>query len=143
MVYLYKACDQKSDFCHQQLLRKMRRKKSWTDGRTDRQTEVKQYTLLPLRGYKNGCMNSPDFSQFIILKRAPRYCIPKHILNVNSISGSYGTVVLKYNKWLQKFIEIHCIIEPVVPQGWTIPEPVLPNTILTFFPGLAAMILKS
>jgi hypothetical protein len=27
---------QKSDFCHQQLLRKMRRKISWTDGRTDR-----------------------------------------------------------------------------------------------------------
>ena len=25
-----------SDFCHQQLLRKMRRKISWTDGRTDR-----------------------------------------------------------------------------------------------------------
>ena len=34
------------DFCHQQLLRKMRRKISWTDGRT----EVKQYTPLPLRG---------------------------------------------------------------------------------------------
>jgi hypothetical protein len=34
MVYLYEACDQKSDFCHQQLLRKMRRKISWTDGRT-------------------------------------------------------------------------------------------------------------
>ena len=34
MVYLYDACDQISDFCHQQLLRKMRRKISWTDGRT-------------------------------------------------------------------------------------------------------------
>ena len=44
MVYLYDACDQISDFCHQQLLRKMRRKISWTDERT----EVKQYT--PLRG---------------------------------------------------------------------------------------------
>ena len=31
MVYLYDACDQISDFCHQQLLRKMRRKMSWTD----------------------------------------------------------------------------------------------------------------
>ena len=50
MVYLYDACDQISDFCHQQLLRKMRRKLSWTDGRTDRWTEVKQYTPLPLRG---------------------------------------------------------------------------------------------
>jgi hypothetical protein len=36
MVYLYDACDQISDFCHHQLLRKMRRKISWTDGRTDR-----------------------------------------------------------------------------------------------------------
>ena len=37
MVYLYDACDQISDFCHQQLLRKMRRKISWTtDGQTDR-----------------------------------------------------------------------------------------------------------
>ena len=51
MVYLYDACDQISDFCHQQLLRKMRRKISWTDGRKDRRTEgwteVKQYTPLP------------------------------------------------------------------------------------------------
>ena len=46
MGYLYDACDQISDFCHQQLLRKMQRKISWTDGRT----EVKQYTLLSLRG---------------------------------------------------------------------------------------------
>ena len=36
MLYLYEACDQISDFCHQQLLRKMQRKISWTDGRTDR-----------------------------------------------------------------------------------------------------------
>jgi hypothetical protein len=31
MVYLYEACDQISDSCHQQLLRKMWRKISWTD----------------------------------------------------------------------------------------------------------------
>jgi len=37
MGYLYEACDQISDFCHQQLLRKMWRKISWTDGRTDGQ----------------------------------------------------------------------------------------------------------
>ena len=49
MVYLYDACDQISDFCHQQLLRKMRRKISWKDGRR----EVKQYTPSPFgeRGY--------------------------------------------------------------------------------------------
>jgi hypothetical protein len=33
MAYLYDASDQISDFCHQQLLRKMRRQISWTDGR--------------------------------------------------------------------------------------------------------------
>jgi hypothetical protein len=43
-VGFYNACDQISDFCHQQLLRKMRWKISWTNGRT----EVKQYTPLPL-----------------------------------------------------------------------------------------------
>jgi hypothetical protein len=31
MAYLYEACDQISDFCHRYLLRKMRRKISWTD----------------------------------------------------------------------------------------------------------------
>ena len=40
MGYLYDACDQISDFCHQQLLRKMWRKISWTDGRTDRRKTV-------------------------------------------------------------------------------------------------------
>ena len=39
MGYLYDACDQISDFCHQQLLRKMRRKISWTEGRTDGRTD--------------------------------------------------------------------------------------------------------
>ena len=40
MRYLYDACDQISDFCHQQLLRKMRRKISWTDGRMEYQISV-------------------------------------------------------------------------------------------------------
>ena len=48
MGYLYEACDQISDFCHEQLLRKMRqkyrgrtegRKDGRKDGRTDRQTD--------------------------------------------------------------------------------------------------------
>ena len=39
MVYLYDACVQISNFCQQQLLRKMWRKISWTDGRTDGQTD--------------------------------------------------------------------------------------------------------
>ena len=62
MGYLYDACEQISDFCRQQILRKMRRQISWTDGRTegrtdgrtdgttDRRREVKQYALRPLRG---------------------------------------------------------------------------------------------
>ena len=50
MVYLhvYDACDQISDFCHQQLLRKMQRKISWTEGRTDRgKTESTDNIGLP------------------------------------------------------------------------------------------------
>jgi hypothetical protein len=43
MVCLYDACDQISDFCHQQLLRNMQRKISWTDernvGRNDGRTD--------------------------------------------------------------------------------------------------------
>ena len=51
MVYLYEACDQISYFCHQQLLRKMRRTISWTDGRTDGQTDRgKTVYPLPLQG---------------------------------------------------------------------------------------------
>jgi hypothetical protein len=55
MVYLYDACDQISDFCHQQLLRGMEGRtevKQYTPltGGTEGRTEVKQYTPLPLRG---------------------------------------------------------------------------------------------
>ena len=39
MEYIYDACDQISDFCNQQLLRKMRRKISWMDGWTDGRTD--------------------------------------------------------------------------------------------------------
>ena len=51
MGYLYEACDQKSDFCHQQLLRKI----SWTDGRTDGQTDRGKTVYPPLGsgGIKN------------------------------------------------------------------------------------------
>jgi hypothetical protein len=43
MGYIYEACDQISDFCHQQLLRKMRRNITWTDS-------GKTVYPLPLRG---------------------------------------------------------------------------------------------
>ena len=52
MVYLYDDCDQISDFCHQQLLRKIRRKISWTDGRTDRGKTVYPFPFGE-QGYKN------------------------------------------------------------------------------------------
>jgi hypothetical protein len=54
MVYLYDACDQISDFCHQQLLRKMRRKISWTDGRTDGRTDRGKTVYPPLPSGSGG-----------------------------------------------------------------------------------------
>jgi hypothetical protein len=57
MVYLCDACDQISDFCHQQLLRKMRRKISWTDGRTDRGKTVYPPPPLGSGGIKNSVVN--------------------------------------------------------------------------------------
>jgi hypothetical protein len=81
MVYLYDACDQISDFWHQQLLRKMRWKISWTDGRTDRGKTVyfmffntkcwNNYTPAPRRGMGVYCFTSvsPSVrpSMFLIL----------------------------------------------------------------------------
>jgi hypothetical protein len=40
MGYLYETCDQISDFCYQVA------EKNILEGRTDRQTQVKQYTPL-------------------------------------------------------------------------------------------------
>jgi hypothetical protein len=81
MVYLYDACDQISEFCHQQLLRKMRRKISWMDGRT----EVKQYTPLPLRGadYRDLIfghklhIGSPYRGKRFLTRQIPTSCLPK------------------------------------------------------------------
>ena len=63
MVYLYEACDQKSDFCHQQLLRKCDEKYL---ERTEGRTEVKQYTPLPFgrRGYKKYVDNTLHVTYF-------------------------------------------------------------------------------
>ena len=66
MVYLYNDCDQISDFCHQQLLRKMRRQISWTDGRTDGQTDRgKTAYSLPPRG-AGVCLNMCCIACFTI-----------------------------------------------------------------------------
>jgi hypothetical protein len=64
MGYLYEACDQISDFCHQYLLRKMRRKISW-DGRKDRQTEGrtdrgKTVYPPPVKWWYNKYMNETE-----------------------------------------------------------------------------------
>jgi hypothetical protein len=85
MVNLYDTCDQTSDFCHQQLLRKMRRKISWVyeddddvnsddteADRQSRQTVVYQasspdevnsfYTPAPRRGRGVYCFTSVRLS---------------------------------------------------------------------------------
>jgi hypothetical protein len=69
MVYLYDACDKISDFCYQQLLRKISwmdgRTEGWKDGRTDRRTEGKQYTPHhnpKLRGAKH---HNPKLSDIL------------------------------------------------------------------------------
>ena len=57
MVYLFDACDQISDFCRQHLLRKMRRKISWTDGKTEGRKDGRmdrRRTVYPSRGYEKG-----------------------------------------------------------------------------------------
>jgi hypothetical protein len=57
MANLYEACDQISDSCHQYLLRKMRRKISWTDGRTDRQTDRDKTVYPPPPSGSGGIIN--------------------------------------------------------------------------------------
>jgi hypothetical protein len=81
--YTYmKLVTKKSDFCHQRLLRKMRRKISWTDGRTDRGKTV---YLTP-----------PSGSGGIITNHYQLY--RKHQINI-----SYNRVTLimkrKFKQW--------------------------------------------
>ena len=56
MVYLYDACDQISDFCHQQLLRKMRRKQI-LDGQKDGQTDRGKTVYPPPPSGNGGIIN--------------------------------------------------------------------------------------
>ena len=64
MVYLYGACDQISDFRHQQLLRKIRRKISWTDGRTEGQMDRGKTIYPPPSSGSGGIKNSIPPSPF-------------------------------------------------------------------------------
>ena len=107
MVYLYDACDQISDFCPQQLLRKMRRKISWTDGRTDIRTEVKQYTPPSPFG-ERGYNNIPQ------LVRYSRACDPYHdflgrgLLSTRKLLNQ-GFQVVKLKSSLQKLYCHHYV----------------------------------
>ena len=74
MVYLYDACDQISDFCHQQLLRKMRRKISWTDRRTDRGKTVYPPPPLGSGGRAGGIKIYVIFIE-LYMKMDPFVCI--------------------------------------------------------------------
>jgi hypothetical protein len=69
MGYLYEACDQTSDLCHQQLLRIVWRKISWTDGRmkgrrTDRGKTV--YTPPPSG---SGGIERGSFKPFVLIRK--------------------------------------------------------------------------
>ena len=92
MGYLYKACDQISDFYHQQLLRIMRRKISWTDGRTegrkdgrrtDRQTD-RGKTVYPPPPSGSGGINIYDLRwiSVYIRTRYEQLQIPLFFCNV-------------------------------------------------------------
>jgi hypothetical protein len=90
MVYLYDACDQISDFCHQQLLRKMRRKISWTDGRT----EVKRYTSPPPRSGSGGIINK--YTAKLGYRHPPQvFNIDKNLQTVQDISD-VNIIILIY-----------------------------------------------
>ena len=131
MVYLYDACDQISDFCHQQLLRKMRRKISWTDRRREVKqytpspfgeggirTEVKQYTPLPLR---RGGYNYVFQGPIIWWQKLDEFTVSQNLwyhrikLYVKEVDKSYvhvyqlGPMIpwqLNLKKWWRKLVEI-------------------------------------
>ena len=86
MVYLYDACDQISDSCHQQLLRKMRRKISWTDGQTDRGKTV--LTSLRERGYNY--QGYIPITRFVLLQ-LPKWM--KQVLTHNTLCVYQGIKV--------------------------------------------------
>ena len=93
IAYLYEACDQISYFCHQQLLRTMRRKISWNgrkDGQTDG-TKDRGKTVFP-----------PPWSGGINISVYPfRYTYtPESVIKPCYISsGMYGDL---------RFPKVHC-----------------------------------
>ena len=96
MVYLYDACDQLSDFCHQQWLRKMRRKISWMDGRT----EVKQYTPPPPSG--SGGIITPIPEALKSLYRSPGNKKNQLVLCKNYVLRHLGiTINIKNTKFVK------------------------------------------
>ena len=88
MVYLYDACDQISDFCHQQLLRKMRRHISWTDGRREGRTEGRTDGRRDGQTDRGKTVQSPPPSGSGGMLRYVLYCLFYHTSIYNGISLS-------------------------------------------------------
>ena len=94
MVYLYDACDQISDFCHQQLLRKMRRKISWTDrGKTVYPppplgsggiTRKNCFRYLKLISPLNAAICTTTSKDKNVMARTRKYYLKKHDLTLRS-----------------------------------------------------------
>jgi hypothetical protein len=98
MVYLYDACDQISDFCHQQLLRKMWRKISWTDGRMDRRKTVYPPSPFGQRGYKK-CDGKWAYMFNVYKNQQSRQTGSRNLMGpkmLPTIWGPYMKLVTKY-----------------------------------------------
>jgi hypothetical protein len=95
MVYLYDACDQISDFCHQQLLRKMRRKIFWMDGQTDRGKTV----YSPPPSGSGGIITYSFKNQKLITKYLQFHCQEQKW-------GLVGVVILWFRKLKRQRIKI-------------------------------------
>ena len=106
MVYLYDACVQISDFCQQQLLRKMRRKISWTDGRMDRGRTV--YPSPPL-GSGVIKIKHRNKNQFLDLKPTPLDTQKKILTMILSFS-------MEFSKWFSYDSQFICKIYFLVLQ---------------------------
>ena len=92
MGYLYEACDQISDFCHQQLLRKMRRKmciyvqcvqKSTKSANRKQESDGSKIASHNMAYLYEACDQISDSCHQQLLRKMQRkMCIYKYMLNV-------------------------------------------------------------